>query len=79
MLRTLFLSLEEEATYGENRLEGALGYISKADLLSGEQDQFSLLWLFFPPLKSGLLSFLLHCKTGDYKRLTGQQTKLSIA
>lgn len=47
MLKTLFLSLEEASAYGENGIEGALDYISKADLLSGEQDQFSFVLAFF--------------------------------
>lgn len=49
MLKTLFLSLEEEAAYREDGIEGALDYISKADLLSGEQDQFSFVLAFFFP------------------------------
>lgn len=33
MLKTLFLSLKEEAAKGEDGVKGTLGYISKVDLL----------------------------------------------
>lgn len=46
MLNTLFLSLDE-AALEEDRIEGLLDYISKADHLSGEQDQFSFVLAFF--------------------------------
>lgn len=49
MLKTLFLSLEEAAAYREDGIESALDYILKADLLSGEQDQFLFVWAFFFP------------------------------
>lgn len=51
MLKTLFLSLEEAAAYKEDGIESALDYILKADLLSGEQDQFLFVLAFFFPSK----------------------------
>lgn len=78
MLKTLFLSLEEAAAYKEDGIESALDYILKADLLSGEQDQFLFVLAFFSLLDFGLLSLLLHCEIGKYKRLTGRQM-LSVA
>lgn len=50
MLKTLFLSLKEESAYSEDRVEGALNYIPKAEPASGEQDQFSFVLAFFSPL-----------------------------
>lgn len=59
MLKTLFLSLKEEAAKGEDGVKGTLGYISKVDLLI-------CFGFFFFLLDFRLLLALPPCKIGKH-------------